>query len=81
MDNLAIEKYWRINRLMKIAKQMPLRKNMHLTILVFLQKAKESLREGNIEKADSLALSAQQILFEEIPWTKECFCKFSKHEQ
>ena len=78
MNKLTIDKYWNINRLMKIAKQMPLRKNRHLIVIVYLQRAKESLREGEIEKADSLAWAAQKILFEEMPWMKECFLEFVK---
>jgi hypothetical protein len=78
MNELTIDKYWNLSRLMKIAKQMPLRKNRHLVMIVYLQRAKESLREGDIEKADSLAWAAQKILFEEMPWMKECFLEFVK---
>ena len=79
MNELMIDKYLNIDRLMKIVKQMPLRKNRHLIMIVYLQRAKESLREGDIQKADSLAWAAQKILFEEMPWMKECFLEFAKH--
>jgi hypothetical protein len=79
MNELTIDKYWNIDRLMKITKQMPLRKNRHLIMIFYLQRAKESLREGDIEKADSLAWAAQKILFEEMPWMKKCFLEFAKH--
>lgn len=78
MDHSAIiiEKYRNIERLMKITKQMSIRKNRHLTILAFLQMAKEALLEGDTERSDSLTCSAQQILFKEMPWTKECYLEF-----
>jgi hypothetical protein len=76
-STIVLEKYRNIERLIKITKQMSLKKNRHLTILAYLQKAKEALREGDTDRADSLTSSAQQILFEEIPWTKEFYLELA----